>query len=87
MSMRPREQKPSAVASTPTDLPAAGLEWKDLTETERSAASLGVDPEQWRPIGFLNTAHYETLLKANALDDSLARKLEAFKSVATADGN
>jgi len=86
MSMRPREQKPSAVAQTPTDLPAA-LDWKDLSETEKSAASLGVDPEQWRPIGFLNTAHYETLLKSNALDESLAQKLEAFKSVATADGN
>jgi hypothetical protein len=87
MSMRPSEPKSSAVAQVATDLPAAGLEWKDLTETEKSAASLGVNPEQWRPIGFLNTAHYETLLKSNALDDSLARKLEAYKSVATADGN
>ena len=86
MSMRPNQQKPSVLASTPTDLPAA-LEWKDLTDTEKSAASLGVNPEHWRPIGFLNTAHYETLLKSNALDESLARKLEAFKSVATAGGD
>ena len=87
MSMRPNQQKPSAVAQTPTDLPAAGLEWKDLNETEKSAASLGVNPDSWRPIGFLNASHYETLLKSNALDDTLARKLEAFKSVATAGGD
>jgi len=62
-----------------------GLEWKDLNETEKSAASLGVDPNSWRPISFLNTAHYETLLKSNALDESLAKKLEAYKTVAGAD--
>ena len=86
MSMRPNQQKPSAVASTPTDLPAA-LDWKDLNETEKSAASLGVNPDSWRPIGFLNASHYETLLKSNALDESLAQKLEAFKSVAAAGGD
>lgn len=63
--------------------PSKGLEWNDLTETEKSAASLGVSPEQWRPIAFLNTAHYDTLLKANSIDESLAKKLEAYKTVAS----
>ena len=34
------------------------------------------------PIGFMNNAHYKTLLTNNALDDTLARRIEAFKSVA-----
>ena len=80
--MRPRVAAAPSVNSMTTDLPALGLEWKDLNETEKSAASLGVDPESWRPIGFLNTAHYETLLKSNALDEGLAKKLEAYKTVA-----
>jgi hypothetical protein len=61
---------------------SAELKWADLSETEKSAASLGVHPEAWKPIEFMNTAHHETLLKANALDSDLAKKLEAFKAVA-----
>ena len=78
MSMRPKtDLKAPSVSKLPaTESPAGVLEWKDLSETEKSAASLGVHPEQWKPIGFLNTAHYDTLLKANALDDGLAKKLE-----------
>ncbi len=52
-----------------------------LSPTEQAAASLGVHPEAFRPIGFMNTAHYQTLLKANALDDDLARRIEAYKSI------
>ena len=52
-----------------------------LTETERSAAQLGVSPDEWKPIEFLNKAHYHTLLKNNALSGPLAQKLEAFKEV------
>lgn len=58
------------------------LSWGDLSETEKSAASLGVHPEHWKPIAFMNDAHYETLLKANAIGGDLAKKLEAFKHVA-----
>lgn len=84
MSLRPQvPAKPVVATSVPsTDAPAAGLDWKDLTETEKSAASLGVDPSDWKPIGFLNTAHYDTLLKANALDDGLAKKLEVSQAPA-----
>jgi hypothetical protein len=43
-----------------------------------------VHPESWKPIGFLNNAHYETLIKSNALDNDLARRIEAYKCVAEA---
>lgn len=62
------------------------LTWEKLTETEKSAASLGVDPSSYKPIGFMNAAHYDTLLKANAIDGELAKKLEAFKAVAASSG-
>jgi hypothetical protein len=61
---------------------AAKLTMADLNETERAVATLGVDPNSLKPIGFMNTAHYTTLLKANALDGDLARRLEAYRHVA-----
>ena len=48
---------PSTDAAAATDAPAtAELQWKDLTPTEQSAASLGVDPAAWKPIAFMNSA-------------------------------
>ena len=32
----------------------------------------------------MNNAHYETLMKNNALDGDLARRIEAFRTVAQA---
>ncbi|MGB0190478.1 MAG: hypothetical protein ACPF9W_05860, partial [Nocardioides sp.] len=55
---------------------------ESLTETEKSAASLGVHPDAWKPIKFMNNAHYDTLIKSNALDPTLARRIEAFRAVA-----
>ena len=52
-------------------------EFDQLTPTEQSAASLGVHPESWKPISFLNNAHYDALIKNNMLDESLARRIEA----------
>ena len=78
MSMRPR-----APVSTPQE--RAPLTFDDLTETEKSAASLGVSPEELRPISFLNNAHYESLKASNALSGKLSQQLEAFKTVAAAD--
>ena len=49
-----------------------------------AAASLGVHPEAWKPIKFMNNAHYDTLIKSNALEPNLARRIEAFKAVAEA---
>ena len=65
------------------DESAAKLEWKDLSETEQRAASLGVSPDAWKPISFMNQAHYDTLLKQNAIDGDLAKKLESYKYVAS----
>lgn len=58
----------------------------DLTSTEAAAASLGVDPDTWQPIGFMNTAHYEHLVQKNMLSDTLARRLDAYRTVAS-DGS
>lgn len=57
-----------------------------LDSTEVAAASLGVDSTALKPLSFMNTAHYETLLKSNVLSDQLARRLEAYKTVAQKDG-
>jgi hypothetical protein len=73
---------PSAETSAPAEESATGLKWSELTETEKSAASLGVDPTSFKPITFMNAYHHETLLKANMIDGELAKKLEAYKSVA-----
>ena len=35
----------------------------DLNEMERNVTELGVNPEEWRPISFLNKAHYTNLLQ------------------------
>lgn len=54
-----------------------------LSETERSAALLGVSAEEWKPIAFMNKEHYSTLLRGNALAGNLAQKLEAYKEVSS----
>ena len=36
-----------------------------------------------KPIGFMNVAHYGTLLKENAISPSLAQGVEAFKEVSS----
>ena len=61
----------------------SSLSWTDLNETEKSAASLGVDSNVWKPIAFMNQAHYDTLLKKNAIEGELAKKLEAYRHVST----
>ena len=53
-----------------------------LAPVEQAAASLGVHPEAWRPIAFMNNMHHDALIKQNALDDELARRIEAYKMVA-----
>lgn len=84
------ELKEAAIASNVSDNAAAsGAEaapdapsFDQLSGTEKSAASLGVHPEAWRPIGFMNNAHYESLMKQNALDADLARRIESYRVVA-----
>ena len=53
-----------------------------LTQVEQAAGSLGVHPEAWKPIKFMNNAHYDSLIKNNALDEDLTRRIEAFRQVA-----
>ena len=57
-------------------------DFDSLNETEKSAATIGVAPDAWKPIGWLNQGHYGELLRNNALDGRLTQKIEAFKTVA-----
>lgn len=52
-----------------------------LSGTEQAAGSLGVHPEAWKPIRFMNNAHYKQLIESNSLDDTLARRIEAFRCI------
>lgn len=86
MSLRPRArgsppQKPDAARSD--DAP---LTFDQLTYTQQEAALLDVDPDALKPIAFLNEAHHQQLLKANALSDTLAARIEAHKQVAAEAG-
>ena len=55
----------------------ATLKFEDLNEVERSAATIGVHPEAWKPISWLNAGHYTELLKKNALGGRLCQQIEA----------
>ena len=57
-------------------------EFDKLTPIEQSAANLGVNPTSWKPIAFLNNAHYNQLIGANMLDETLARRIEAYRAMA-----
>lgn len=61
---------------------AAVPSFESLSETEKACASLGVQPDDFKPIGWINSAHYENLKNANALDGDLARRIDAFSKVA-----
>ena len=61
------------------------MERRERDREERGIA--GVDPTALKPIRFLNEAHYDTLLKTNAVDSELAKRLEAFKNVSTASSS
>ena len=65
-------------------VPESAMSFDQLSATEQAAGSLGVHPEAWKPIKFMNNAHYDTLIKSNALDENLARRIEAFRHVASA---
>ena len=76
----------AATAADAADAAAAGgLTMDDLNETERSAASLGVAPDEWKPISFMNSAHYDSLLRKNVLSPRLAQQIESYRQVALAD--
>jgi hypothetical protein len=50
------------------------LSFEELTETEKSAATIGVSPDEWKPIGWMNEAHYGELLKNNVLAGRLTQQ-------------
>jgi hypothetical protein len=64
---------------------SAAVEFEKLSPTEQAAASLGVSPESWRPIGWLNDRHFENLIAANAVDDTLARRIMAYREVSESE--
>jgi hypothetical protein len=59
------------------------LTFDSLNETEKSAATIGVAPDAWKPISWLNQGHYTELLRKNALGGRLTQQIEAFKTVAS----
>jgi hypothetical protein len=59
------------------------LEFDSLSETEKSAATIGVAPDAWKPIEFMNSAHYGELLRKNALSGRLTQQIESFKTVSS----
>ena len=70
-----------AQRSANTGAPVIGSSLDQLTETERSAATIGAHPDDLKPIAFMNDAHYVSLLKGNAIDGRLTQKIEAYKAV------
>ena len=78
-----REVQQEPMAEVTTGEAQNALHFDDLTETEKSAAMIGVSPDDWKPITFMNVHHYSTLLKNNALDGNLAQGIEAYKQVAS----
>jgi len=74
------EQLRSDIASVRASETA--LDFESLNETEKSAATIGVAPDSWKPISWLNQGHYGELLRQNSLSGRLTQKIEAFKTVA-----
>ena len=89
MSVRHKEESNNPIQQLRADIASMRaseqnqLTWEQLTETEKSAASIGVSPDAWKPISWLNQGHYGELLRANALSGRLTQKIEAFKQVST----
>lgn len=88
MSVRRRDSDPvnfaqqlrSGIASARSS--ETDVTWESLNEVEKSAASIGVAPDAWKPIAWINEGHYGELLRSNSLDGRLTQKIEAFKTVA-----
>ena len=74
----------SDIASVRASETATQMEFDALSEVEKSADTIGVAPDAWKPIEFMNTAHYGELLRNNALSGRLTQQIESFKTVASA---
>lgn len=91
MSLRPVNRTPRPATkpelAAPIGAPThdeAPLTFDDLSPVEQAAASLGVQPDAIKPIGWLNDAHFQTLKDQNALHPDLSRRIEAFRHVSKA---
>jgi hypothetical protein len=92
MSLRPAANRPLRPSSKQDSAPPIGgaafdeapLTFDDLNPVEQAAASLGVQPDAIKPIGWLNDAHFQTLKDNNALHPDLSRRIEAFRHVSKA---
>jgi len=80
-SIPKQEAAPAFGAGLVDDAP---LTFDDLNPVEQAAASLGVQPDAIKPIGWLNDAHFQTLKDQNALHPELSRRIEAFRHVSKA---
>ncbi len=76
MSMRRAPPKKNAPLSESAANPDALPSFDSLSPVEQAAGSLGVHPDEWKPIAFMNNGHFDALMKANALDSTLARRIE-----------
>lgn len=82
-SSQPHTQVSTARALQQDTASVNEVTWESLSETEKSASTIGVSPDAWKPIGFMNEAHYGELLRNNALGSRLTQQIEAFKVVAS----
>jgi hypothetical protein len=69
-------------AETASDAP--GLQYEQLSRTEQAAASLGVQPNTYQPIKFMNDKHHDFLQKENSLAPELSRRIAAYQTVSQA---
>ncbi len=60
----------------------AALAFSALHPVEQAAASLGVHPDELKPIGFLNAGHYKELRTSQRLTEGFAEQIECYKTVA-----
>lgn len=57
-------------------------QYDELTPVEQSVAQLEIGTAALKPIRWMNDAHYTSLVRANSLDPTLARRIEAYRHVA-----
>ena len=75
---RPQAQKNAQMPMyTPT--PPVKLTIDDLNPIERSVATLGVSPDELKPISWLNQKHHENMVTNQLLSPNLARGIDAYK--------
>tara|TARA_B110000046_G_C13014735_1_gene408139 strand:+ start:2065 stop:2352 length:288 start_codon:yes stop_codon:yes gene_type:complete len=83
--MRRKEPKKEPISPAPPQqsvLDAEKVALDGLPRKEIAAEMLAVDHGALKPMTWLNNEHYKILLKSNALDATLTRRIEAFRACA-----